>query len=243
MTSAVEFLSHIDDPKMTALQRAQAILWWHSQSSSTGGLSAAEICEIIEACGHPQQNASRLNLQLKSDRWIVKARGKNAWRLGLTGKRALDAKYGSVVTAPKKPKPTDSVLPRTLFENTRGYLEKVVFQINASYDNALYDCCAVMCRRLLETLIIETYEIHKRADEIKGRDGHFFMFADLLRVLESDSLFNVSRNGRTGLNDFKRLGDLSAHNRRFNAGKPDIDRIRDGLRVAAEELLHLAKLI
>jgi hypothetical protein len=33
-----------------------------------------------------------------------------------------------------------------------------------------------------------------------------------------------------------------AHNRRFNAHKEDIDRVRDGLRVAVEELVHLAAL-
>ena len=45
-----------------------------------------------------------------------------------------------------------------------------------------------------------------------------------------------------GLRDFKNLGDLSAHNRRFNARKEDIDRVRDGLRVIVEELVHLANL-
>jgi hypothetical protein len=40
-----------------------------------------------------------------------------------------------------------------------------------------------------------------------------------------------------GLRDLKQIGDLSAHNRRFNARQNDIDRVRDGLRVAAEELL------
>jgi hypothetical protein len=68
------------------------------------------------------------------------------------------------------------------------------------------------------------------------------MFADLLRIFEGDSAFNISRNGAQGLRDFKKLGDLSAHNRRFNAGRNDIDRVRDGIRVAAEELLHIAKL-
>jgi hypothetical protein len=44
----------------------------------------------------------------------------------------------------------------------------VVEQINKSYDIELWDCCAVMCRRLLETLIIEVYEKLGRANEIKG---------------------------------------------------------------------------
>ena len=142
---------------------------------------------------------------------------------------------------PGAPKNTGSVIPLGL-AMARGYLEKVVLQLNASYDAQLYDCCAVMCRRLLETLIIEVYEHCGRAREIKGSDGNFLMLNGLVGYFENDKAFNVSRNGMKGLRDFKSLGDLSAHNRRFNARKEDIDRVRDGLRVAIEELAHLAKL-
>jgi hypothetical protein len=142
---------------------------------------------------------------------------------------------------PGAPKDTGSVIPLGL-ATARGYLEKVVLQLNASYDAQLYDCCAVMCRRLLETLIIEVYEHCGRAPEIKGSDGNFLMLSGLAGYFENDKAFNVGRNGMKGLRDFKSLGDLSAHNRRFNARKEDIDRVRDGLRVIVEELLHLAKL-
>jgi integrase len=142
---------------------------------------------------------------------------------------------------PGAPKNTGSVIPLSL-ATTRGYLDRVVLQLNASYDAQLYDCCAVMCRRLLETLIIEVYEHCGRAAEVKGADGNFLMLNGLVSFFEKDTTFNVGRSGMKGLRDFKTLGDLSAHSRRFNAQKEDIDRVRDGLRVVVEELIHLAKL-
>jgi len=129
-----------------------------------------------------------------------------------------------------------------LFAGTRGYIERVVDQINRAYDAELWDCSAVMCRRLLETLIIETYERSGRATEIKGSDDQFMMLNGLITFVETDSSIHLGRNAAKGLKDFKQLGDLSAHNRRFNARRNDIDRVRDGLRVASEELLHLAGL-
>jgi hypothetical protein len=129
-----------------------------------------------------------------------------------------------------------------LVVGTRQYIERVVLQLNASYDAGLFDCCAVMCRRLLETLIIEVYEAVGRAEELKAGDSHFMMFAGLLTKLENDKNLNLGRNSMQGLRDFKTLGDLSAHNRRFNARLDDIDRVRAGLRVATEELLNLADL-
>ena len=68
-------------------------------------------------------------------------------------------------------------LPCDLFASTRGSIERVVEQINRSYDVELWDCTAVMCRRLLETLIIETYEKAGRAADIKDKDGQFAMFS------------------------------------------------------------------
>jgi hypothetical protein len=137
--------------------------------------------------------------------------------------------------------PSDSVLPRELFSSTRGYIEKVVHQINGSYDEGFYDCCAVMCRRLGETLIIEIYESQGRANEIKGTDDNFLMLNGLLGVLNRDGTIHMGRNAKRGLEGLKELGDKSAHNRRFNARQPDIDGIKPDLRTAAEELLHLAK--
>jgi hypothetical protein len=166
----------------------------------------------------------------------------SGWDFVEPGFHALD-KAGVKLDAPSAVKPSDSVLPRELFTDTRGYIERVVTQINGSYDCGFYDCCAVMCRRLGETLIIETYESQGRVSDIKGSDDNFLMLSGLLGVLNKDKSIHLGRNAKRGLEGLKDLGDKSAHNRRFNARQPDIDGIKSDLRTAAEELLHLAKLV
>ncbi len=242
MKALVEFLQKVDNSKLTATDRACALMWLAGRDDATIGLTANEMANAIELAGHPKQNVSRLDKQISRDPRTIKGRGIKKWRLGPRARGEFEEKYKDIVRLPRNAPPSDSVLPHELFDGTRGYLERVVHQINISYDNALFDCCAVMCRRLLETLIIETYEAEGRPSEIKASDGNYFMFSDLLRVLGGDKKLKLSRNGLKGLRDFKRLGDLSAHNRRFNARRSDIDKIQDGLRVAAEELLHLSKL-
>ncbi len=236
-----DFLRRIDGDQLTTMERALALLWWSGREDHTVGLSAREVCEVLERNGHPKQNASRLQSNLEKSRATAKA-GTDRWRLHPRGRKVLDETFSGVATARAIPVATDSVLPRELFDSTRGYLEKVVYQLNVSYDNGLFDCCAVMSRRVLETLLIEVYEAAGRANEAKDADGHFLMFAGLLGNFEKDAKYHPSRNALKGLRDFKTLGDLSAHNRRFNARKDDIDRVRDGLRVAVEELLSLAGL-
>ena len=127
-----------------------------------------------------------------------------------------------------------------LFRNTRGYLVKVANQANGAYSQGWYDACAVMLRRLLETLIIEAFEKHGIASNIKNSQGDFLYLRDLIDRTISESSWNLSRNSKISMPKLKDIGDKSAHSRRFNAVREDIDRVIPDLRVVAEELLNLA---
>ena len=140
---------------------------------------------------------------------------------------------------------SEKVLPKSLVARTRGYIEVVANQINKSYENACYDGCAVLIRRLIETLIIEAFEQNNIAANIKDREGEFLSLRELIGCLLKETSWNISRNAKVALKDImeiKAIGDLSAHNRRYNAHRSDIDKIIPSLRVIVQELLYLAKL-
>ncbi len=140
------------------------------------------------------------------------------------------------------PSRQELVLAKSLAKGTRGYIEKVVNQINSTYENGSYDACAVMIRRLVETLIIEVFEHYKIADKIKTPAGDFFYLSDLITHLLNEPSWTVGRNARQALPKLKNIGDLSAHSRRYNAHRADIDKIIPYLRIAVQELIYLANL-
>jgi hypothetical protein len=125
---------------------------------------------------------------------------------------------------------------------TRGYLERVVHQINGTYSEAWYDACAVMIRRLVETLIIEAYEAHAIAHKIKNQHGDFMMLGDLVGEMLKEPSWNLGKNAKRALPDLKDVGDKSAHSRRYNAHRQDIDKLIPNLRMVVQELVVLAKL-
>jgi hypothetical protein len=137
---------------------------------------------------------------------------------------------------------TEQVLAMAVTQNTRGYIEKIVQQANGCYEHQWYDACAVMIRRLVETLIIELYEARGKSIEIQDKDGNYLMLKDLADRITSDKCWNLGRETKQVLPLLKSLGDRSAHNRRYLAKKPDIDRVLHGLRVAADDLLHVSGL-
>lgn len=137
---------------------------------------------------------------------------------------------------------TEQVLAYSLVKGTRGYIEKIVHQINGSYENGWFDACAVMIRRLVETLIIEAFEKHGLASKIQGPTSDFLYLRDLITVTLNESAWNLGRNTKRALPRLKDIGDQSAHSRRFIAHRSDIDNVIPDLRVVAQELIFLAGL-
>jgi hypothetical protein len=134
----------------------------------------------------------------------------------------------------------EKVLAMSLVKGTKVYIESVVNQINSAYETACYDACAVMIRRLVETLIIEAFEHNDIADTIKTPAGDFFYLRELITYTLNEKKWNLGRNTRQALPKLKNIGDLSAHSRRHLAHRSDIDNIIPDLRIAAQELIHLA---
>lgn len=167
---------------------------------------------------------------------------KDLAKAALEASKAVQFEVTSYGTVPDEGLPAYSqqVLPKSLFTNSRGYLEKVVNQINGCYEKGWFDACAVMIRRLVETLIIECFEKHKIATKIQGPDGEFLYLSDLIAKLLAETSWNLGRNTKRSLLKLKNIGDKSAHSRRFTARRWDIDKIVEDIRVVSEELVYLA---
>lgn len=138
---------------------------------------------------------------------------------------------------------SQSILPRALYSGTRGYIEKVSEQINGCYERGWFDSCAVMMRRLLETLIIETFEHHGLSTKIQNANtGDFYYLSDLVKVSLAEKSWNLTRNTRQALPRLKTIGDQSAHSRRFTAHREDVDKVAFDFRAACQEFLYLSGL-
>ena len=137
---------------------------------------------------------------------------------------------------------TQQIVPRSLVRSTRGYIERIANQANGCYENGWYDACAVIVRRLVETLIIEAYEKHSIAKNIKNPQGDFFTLKDLVSRCLTEPKWNLSRNCKQALPKLKDIGDKSAHSRRYIAQRGDLDPLLPDIRLVVQELIFLAGL-
>jgi hypothetical protein len=137
---------------------------------------------------------------------------------------------------------TQPVIMTSLVRGTRGYIEKVANQINGAYEHGWYDACAVMLRRLIETLIIEVFEHHKLSSKIQNASGDFLFLRDLIDRTLAEKTWNLSRNTKQALPKLKDVGDKSAHNRFYVAQRGDIQPLLTEIRGVVQELLFLSGL-
>lgn len=230
-------LSDVIHP-LAVKERFVALIWWYHEHEQTP-VGFSQLCEDVSLAGYSAVNVSRERMKLRSDKRTSSRDEGRSYSLQPSAIPELSATYQKLLAKPQLSF-SDSILPPAEFQDTRGYIQKVIQQINLSYDYGLFDCCTVMIRRLLETLIIEAFEKLRRASEIKGADGHFMMFSGLLAVLEAHSDINIGRQTMRALKSFKEIADSSAHNKRFNASQSHIDMKLDGLRLAIVELRILA---
>ncbi len=147
----------------------------------------------------------------------------------------------AITTAPTHT-PTDDLFPLELVRETRGYIERIAEQACGAYDQGWYDAAAVMVRRLLEILIIESFEAHKLTSKIQKTDGTFLYLQDLVTATLNESSWTLGRNVKKALPNLKDIGNQSAHGRRYIARKGDLDDVRRDLRLTIEELIILSKL-
>ena len=137
---------------------------------------------------------------------------------------------------------SEQVLPQSIVRGTRGYIERVVQQINGTYERGWFDACAVMLRRLIEIVIIEAFEANGIADKIMGGDGDFLTLSSLVDAALAEKGWNLGRNTKKALPRIKAVGDRSAHSRRFIAHRQDVEQHILDIRDVVQEFVFLAGL-
>jgi len=133
---------------------------------------------------------------------------------------------------------SDDILPFDLYRGTRQNIESIADQINKSFHFGIYDGAAVLMRRLVEMLLILTFQVINQEDCIRGSDGNYLQLSQIINEAAQNKALDLSRNAKTYLGLFKEKGDLSAHNPFHVAFKKDLELLQPRFRHLIQEFLH-----
>jgi hypothetical protein len=224
------------------LEIGVSLLWFLTHADPLVVVSAKEICDHMQDLGiRSGVNSSRLKSNLSKHPDVVKGRIAGTFRIK-TGKSApYDSKYADLRSPELTPIP-DNFLPASISLGGRKHLESLRREINGGFEFGLYNSCAVMCRRLMECLLIEAFDVAGHKSAIIGGDGNLLGLNDILAKAKAGSSIKLSRSAPRVADKVKDSGDAAAHSRHYVTSRRDIDDLNPGFRQLISELASLAKL-
>ncbi|MAT96446.1 MAG: hypothetical protein CL608_04820 [Anaerolineaceae bacterium] len=227
----------------TEVEKVERLAFYYLKSSNVSAFSLPDICRWFDLLGLAKPNTSRLKKRLIASKTIVRATQKDSFKLHAEQIRKFETEFIQFDEENEEVVSVDSIIPSSLYSGTRGYIENLAKQINASYEHNVFDGCAVLMRRLLEVMLILAYQNLGIDSSIKDSSGEFKQLNAIIAHAKTCTPLGLSRNTRDCLDNFRKLGNFSAHRIHYNAKKKDVRDTALEYRAAIEELLYKAGLI
>jgi hypothetical protein len=225
---------------LTELDKSCQLAYYYMRTSSTNDFSASDCLNWLEGLGFGKPNKTRLEQHLAASRDTVKGAKAGLFRLHHTYVKKLGALYPQIAETSQEVIDRGAVLPEVLYRNSRGYLESLAKQINASYENNIFDGCAVLMRRLEEVLLIHAYEKHGIASVIKDGNDNYLLLEGIVKDAVGNATLSLSRNSKVTVEDIRKLGNFSAHKITYTCKREYISEKIPEFRALIDELLHKA---
>lgn len=242
----LDFVQAIDLNNKTENEKAKLLCFYHYKETGEQVYSMSLISKLMVDCGYNVPNTSRLKTKLTKgkEKSFINTKGKTTTiELLPIVLQTLEKDIGelwndfSIITSDSE------LIDETKFCGHRNFLDRIIHQINHSYANNCYDATAVLMRRLFEIILILSYQNLGIDLDIKDSTGNgYIMLEGIVNNAKNNQTLKLSRI-KNEFDTFRRVGNFSAHNITYTAGKKDIDDIKLNYRVMLEELYSKAGLI
>lgn len=222
---------------LTVKEKAELIVYYNQEKDNF--LTLEELMVEFAKFGLNTPKNSRLREYLSKSKTVVRHADRKRYRIDSRQISNLRSKY-PIDSLSTEASPIDhSILPPEIYHGSRGYVVKLANQINVSYEVAAYDGCAVLMRRLLEVLLVTLYEKEKIRQEIESdQQGSLKNLSAIIQDTLSNKRFDLSKPSRDVIDNYRVIGNLSAHRIQYNYNRSEIDKIKGDYRVLIEELLY-----
>lgn len=235
-----KFIAKADLINKTEIDKAKLLIFYYSAVLGMKELSPNTIAKTLEDEGFAKMNTSRLLNKMKKSKDFAKGSEKGTFKLSVKITNQLISEFPQINKVDESIDADETILPNSVFENTRGYIEKICQQINGSYEHNYFDGCAVLMRRLLEMLLILTYQKNGKEFEIQDAPNEYKNLNYIINFTKSNNQFHLSKGTLDTMDEFRKVGNFSAHRIQYNCKRRDIDAVKKEFRVGIEELIYKA---
>lgn len=238
------FVESVDLLAKSETQKVKYLFYYFFKCEGLIEAGSPEVKHWFSELNLGQPNVSRLTKNIRASSEFIRGSSPTTFRLHAKTIKSLTEELPGLSVETEEIVSRSTILPEVLYRtaNSRGYIVKLCEQINASYEHNLFDACAVLMRRLLEVLLIHSYQHRALESRIRTPDGSFKELKAIVADATSTGGLALSRNTKACLDSFRQLGNFAAHKITYNTTRNDVKNIALDFRASVEELLYLAGL-
>lgn len=226
----------------TQAETAVILIWYLTQGPEQMEVTVGELTSHLRGLGlWSKVDQSRLRTSLGRRKEVVRGRRADAFRIRADKRAALGETYAVRAAQPNTPG-GGPILSTELTFGGRRHLQRLRAEINGTYESEFFNSCAVMCRRLAESLLIEVFVAGGHLGAISNADGGLKGLGDIIAIASSGSLVRLSRSTPRTLERIKAIGDAAAHSRYHLVSREEIEAANPGFRQTISELSIVAGL-
>lgn len=233
-----EYLSKTEFSKQKEIRRSLLIAFYNFRVNALTSFTIQQLIDWLEELGYARPNKGRLRNNLKSSKMFVVATGDDSFKIHPASLETMDTEYPNLAKKTEDVISHDTVICESLLHKDRSFIKLLIKQINSSYENNIFDGCAVLMRRLLEILLILSYQEAKIETAIQDSVGDFKQLNVIIDDAKTNKALKLSRNTREHLETFRKLGNFSAHKIYYNANRKSIEPVILDYKAVIEELLY-----
>jgi hypothetical protein len=223
------------------VERACLLAFFHLRTAKKNEFTAAEAAKWLADYGFATPNRARLDQNLRASGNTVRGQG-GGYKLNLAFVTAMDKTHPQLQEKSEEIIDHDTILVEAEYKVGRGYIESLAKQINRSYEENIFDGCAVLMRRLLEVMLILAYRKLGIEAAIQEPDGSYKMLEGIINDAKTNGTLKLSRNSKEVLEVFRKLGNFSAHKIEYTCHRQYLQPHIMDYRGIITELLHKAGL-
>jgi len=236
----------------TDIERFELLCYYLTKEEGTKKFAVGDMTDTYTGAGLDRPDRSALAKQIKKHSSFVSRGidGKVEFAPGALG--ALDRVYGylwddtSPASEPKFGAKAASagfeVISEERFCGKRDGLDRLIVQINATYRDGSFDACASVMRRLMESVLILSFQANNIENEIRKGGGDYLGYEDIVKKAAASDVLRLSEKG-IDISMISKIGDYGGKGPMYTFGANDINAVRTGYRNVLETLCELAKLL
>lgn len=238
----IDFAKQTNIGEQSEIDRTKLACYFEYKRTGKTMFCMNEICDLLLDFGFNRPNVSRLKAKLiKGNEKIMfsKNAGKEFEFIPIVLQK-LESDYGNFWDDTVSIKSNSELIDEVKFGGKKPYIDRIIKQINFTYDNNCYDACAVLLRRLFEILLVLAYQRNGVEQDITNAQGHHLMLEGIVKNAKLNTTLNFSSRVKNNFDTFRKVGNNSAHSITYTASKKDIDDIKITYRVMLDELYDKA---